>query len=207
MTRNFKRKDPFAEGAAHGRGGQGEEIRFAFGKSSLGLVLVAASDKGLVSVSIGATQSELLETLQEEFPEAHLVRERGTLDDFLPRVIEFIENPAGIFELPLDLRGTDFQKCVWRAVQKIPMGQTSSYSEIAATIGSPKAIRAVASSCTKSKFSIIIPCHRILHKDGTPTGGGGEENWQRVLIGREAGAEGRTNSGGAGKQKRRAANQ
>ena len=169
--------------------GPNEEIRFSFGNSSLGLVLVAASDKGIVSVSIGKDQAAMIETLQQEFPSAHFVRERGTLDDFIPRVIAFIENPVGIFDLPLDLRGTDFQKRVWRAVQKIPAGQTSNYSQIALLIGHPKAIRAVASSCSKSKFAIIIPTHRVLHKDGTPCGGGGEHNWQTVLIRRESGTE------------------
>lgn len=189
MSRNFRPRNSFEEPVTRPDERMGEEIRFGFGKSSLGLVLVAASDKGIVSISIGKVQGELMETLQQEFPEAHLVREHGTLDDFVPRVIEFIEAPAGVFDLPLDLRGTDFQKRVWRAVQKIPAGETSSYSEIAAKIGSPKAIRAVASSCSKSKFSIIVPCHRVLHKDGSPCGGGGENNWQVVLIGREAGNE------------------
>jgi AraC family transcriptional regulator, regulatory protein of adaptative response / methylated-DNA-[protein]-cysteine methyltransferase len=188
MSRSFKPSHPFTEASRdHRRSGEGsEEIRFGLGKSSLGLVLVAASDRGIVSVSIGKEQGALIETLQDEFPSAHLVRERGTLDDFIPHVVDFIDKPAGVFDLPLDMRGTDFQRSVWRAVQKIPFGKTSSYSAIAAQIGRPKAVRAVASSCTKSKFAIIVPTHRVLHKDGTPCGGGGEDNWQRVLIGREA---------------------
>ncbi|HYF35897.1 MAG TPA: methylated-DNA--[protein]-cysteine S-methyltransferase [Prosthecobacter sp.] len=199
MNRNFRPEFRFDEAPSR-KHGEGEEIRFGFGKSSLGLVLVAASEKGIVSVSIGADQTSLMETLQQEFPSAHLVRERGTLDDFIPRVIDFVENPVGTFDQPLDLRGTDFQKSVWRAVQQIPAGQTSSYSEIAGKIGAPKAIRAVASSCSKSKFAIIVPCHRVLHKDGTPCGGGGENNWQVVLIAREVRVQ---QANGVAKKKRK----
>lgn len=181
--------DPFSPRAPRqAEAAVGEEIRYAFGSSSLGSVLVAAGARGLVSVSVSLAQASpasLLETLRAEFPPACLVREHGTLDDLLPRVLAFIEHPAGVCDLPLDLRGSEFQKSVWRAVQAIPCGQTRSYSDIATAIGSPKAIRAVASACARCKFSLLIPCHRVLHKDGTPTGGGGEENWQTVLLRRE----------------------
>lgn len=187
MMKSFKHRDPFAEGRAHRPEGEGEEIRYSFGQSSLGWVLVAASDKGIASISIGEARESLIEGLQEEFPLAHLVRENGTLDDMVPRVIEFINEPVGEFDLPLDMRGTDFQKRVWRAVQKIPVGQTSTYSEIASIIGSPKAIRAVGSSCAKSKFSMVVPCHRVLSKGGSSgrDDSGGER--RRMSIEREVG--------------------
>lgn len=189
MNRRQRRQDPFsARPARVAEAGPGEEIRYAFGSSSLGHVLVATGARGLVFVSVAlfrASPASLLEALRAGFPTALLVREHGTLDDLLPRVVAFIEHPAGVCDLPLDLRGTDFQQSVWRAVQAIPCGQTRSYSDIAAQIGAPKAIRAVASACARCQFSILIPCHRVLHKDGTPTSGGGDENWQTLLLGRE----------------------
>lgn len=163
-----------------------EELRFALARSSLGLVLVAASAKGIVSISLGEEQSRLIEILQEEFPMAHLIRENGTLDDLLPGVIEFIEKPVGDFTWPLDMRGTDFQKSVWRAVQKIPAGETRTYGEIAAAIGAPKAIRAVGSSCTKCKLAMVVPCHRVTSKGeaaGQDTHG---SERRRMLVEREA---------------------
>jgi AraC family transcriptional regulator of adaptative response/methylated-DNA-[protein]-cysteine methyltransferase len=185
MKRDLSSRDWIAFSGHRATASRNEDIRLAFGHTTMGCCLVATSDKGLVSVSIGKDQTSLIETLRQEFPLADLVRERGTLDDFVPRVVEFIERPIGRFDLPMDLRGSEFQKRVWRAVQSIPCGETSSYSQVAAQIGHPKAIRAVASSCSKCRFPIIVPCHRVLHKDGSPTGGGGELNWQRVLMARE----------------------
>ncbi len=164
----------------------GEEIRYGLGQSSIGWVLVATSDQGIVSVLIDADRNSLLEDLHQRFPLAHLVLEKSRGENALSQVLEHIEDPSQKFDLPLDLRGTDFQKRVWRAVQQIPVGHTSNYSEIAQHIGSPKAIRAVGSASANSHHSMVIPCHRVLHKDGSLSRGawGGER--QRIMIDREA---------------------
>ncbi|MDZ4290182.1 MAG: methylated-DNA--[protein]-cysteine S-methyltransferase [Prosthecobacter sp.] len=205
MIKNFKRREMFEEGIRRHEGKMGEEIRFVMGPSSLGLVLVASSQKGIVAILLGGGRKQLVEELQQDFPQAHLVRENGSCEDVVPRVIECIEDPARDLDLPLDMRGTDFQKRVWRAVREIPMGQTTTYSEIASKIGAPKAIRAVGSACSKSKFAVVIPCHRVLHKDGSLCGGSWGSDTQRMLIDREVGTEGqkRLASGGRNRSSQR----
>jgi len=97
-------------------------------------------------------------------PKARLIRDDKGLRAVVGRVARYIAAPVGRFGLPLDLRGTELQRRVWNEVRKIRFGQTSTYSDIAAAIGAPKAIRAVAQSCSRSWFSFAVPCHRVLHK-------------------------------------------
>lgn len=138
-----------------------EEIRYRVGKCALGAVLVACSDKGIASIVVRDQAGPLLGELRERFPKATLVRDQD--DTPLRKVIDYIAMPAGRFPLALDLRGTEFQQRVWREVRKIPCGETSSYTRIAQSIGAPKAVRAVGSSCTRCWFAFAIPCHRVLH--------------------------------------------
>ncbi|MDR3401896.1 MAG: methylated-DNA--[protein]-cysteine S-methyltransferase [Chthoniobacter sp.] len=144
-----------------------EEIRFGVGRTSLGPMLVAFSMKGVVSISIGQDADQLLPELEEQFPQAQLVSAHRDDMKQLARVAEYIEAPDRGLDLPLDLRGTAFQKRVWRAVREIPVGQTSTYTEIARKIGSPKAIRAVGSACARCGLAFVIPCHRVMRHDGT----------------------------------------
>ena len=143
-----------------------EEIRYGTGKCPLGSVLVAASDKGIVSIMIRRKPADLLRDLRLQFPKAALVRKENESSVILRKVIAYVAGPFGRFKLPLDMRGTDFQKKVWRAVQEIPFGCTSTYSKIAEAIGAPKAIRAVASSCSRCGFAFAVPCHRVQHSAG-----------------------------------------
>ena len=143
-----------------------EEIAYGTGKSALGPILVASSGKGIVSILIGDKPGPLLLELKARFPKAEIVRNEKDRAPVVAKVLRYVAAPFGRFELPLDLRGTEFQIKVWREVQKIPFGQTSSYSAIADAIDSPKAIRAVASSCTHCWLSFAVPCHRVLHKSG-----------------------------------------
>lgn len=143
-----------------------EDIVYGTGRSALGPVLVACSDKGIVSILIGDKAAPLLRELQARFPKANLVRDEKGSAPAVAKVIRYVAAPVGRFEQPLDLRGTDFQRSVWNEVRKIPFGQTSNYSKIAEAIGAPNAIRAVASSCTRCWLSFAVPCHRVLHKSG-----------------------------------------
>src|SRR5439155_14821536 len=99
-------------------------------------------------------------------PKAQLVRDEKAGKATVAKVARYIAAPFGPFALPLDIRGTELQQRVWSEVRKIPFGETSTYSTIAAAIGAPKAIRAVANSCSRSWFAFAIPCHRVLHKGG-----------------------------------------
>lgn len=164
-----------------------EQIQYAVEKSSLGPVLVASSEIGVVAILIGGTFEELAAGLQRRFPAAVLVRSERTLAAAMKRVVAYIKKPVGTLDLPLDLRGTAFQKSVWLEVRKVGSGQTSSYTEIARRIGADKAVRAVGTACASNPLALAIPCHRILRKDGSFAGG---DFWRgdqhSLMLAREA---------------------
>jgi AraC family transcriptional regulator, regulatory protein of adaptative response / methylated-DNA-[protein]-cysteine methyltransferase len=140
-----------------------EEIRYGTGKSALGPLLVASSAKGIVTIMVRDKPAQLLRDIRERFPKAQLVHDEKGCATIVAKVVKYIARPFGLFKLPLDLRGTEFQKKAWLEVQKIPCGKTSTYAKVAEAIGAPKAIRAVASSCTRCWFAFAVPCHRVLH--------------------------------------------
>ena len=143
-----------------------ETIRYGTGRCALGVLLVASSGRGIVSIMVRDTQTRLIGDLVARFPKANLVRDEKGSKATVAKVGRYIAAPFRPFALPLDIRGTDLQKRVWSEVRKIPFGATSTYSRIAEAIGAPKAIRAVAGSCSRSWFAFAIPCHRVLHKGG-----------------------------------------
>src|SRR5688500_3195328 len=143
-----------------------ETIRYGTGRCALGALLVASSDRGIVSIMVRDTQSRLIRDLGARFPKANLVRDKKGSKATVAKVGHDIAAPFRSFALPLDIRGTDLQQRVWREVCKIPFGESSTFSRIAEAIGAPKAIRAVASSCSRSWFAFAIPCHRVLHTGG-----------------------------------------
>jgi len=162
-----------------------EEIRFAVGDSSVGSVLVATTPKGVVSVLLGEDAGVLLLDLQERFPKAHLLRTDRDAKAFMAKVLAFIEAPRTGLDLPLDLRGTAFQRMVWDALRDIPAGQVLSYTELASRIGLPKAVRAVASACAANRLAVAVPCHRVVRSDGTLSGYAWGVERKRALLERE----------------------
>jgi len=140
-----------------------ETIRYGTGRCTLGALLVASSGRGIVSIMVRDTQTRLIGDLVARFPKANLVRDEKGSKANVAKVGRYIAAPFRPFALPLDIRGTDLQQRVWSEVRKIPFGETSTYSKIAEAIGAPKAIRAVASSCSRSWFAFAVPCHRVLH--------------------------------------------
>lgn len=167
-------------------GGADEDIRFAVAQSSLGAILVASSEKGVVSILIGDDPDALVRDLQDRFPKAHLVGGDADYEAMVVRVVGFVEAPQIGLELPLDVRGTAFQRRVWRALQAIPVGQTASYSEIARRIGAPNAVRAVARAGAANDIAVAIPCHRVVRNDGALSGYAWGVERKRELIAREA---------------------
>ena len=143
-----------------------ETIRYGTGRCALGALLVASSNKGIVSIMVRDTQSRLIRDFGARFPKANLVRDEKGSRATVAKVRRYIAAPFRPFPLPLDIRGTDLQQRVWHEVRKIPFGETSTYSRIAKAISAPKAIRAVAGACSRSWFAFAIPCHRVLHKGG-----------------------------------------
>lgn len=147
-----------------------EEIRYGTGKSALGPLLVASSDKGIVTIMVREKPAQLLRDIRARFPKAELVHDEKGCAPIVAKVARYIASPRGLFKLPLDVRGTEFQQRVWREVRKIACGQTSTYTRIAEAIGAPRAVRAVASSCTRCWFAFAIPCHRVLHTGAAKSG-------------------------------------
>jgi AraC family transcriptional regulator, regulatory protein of adaptative response / methylated-DNA-[protein]-cysteine methyltransferase len=163
---------------------QHEIFSYAVGKSTLGSVLVASSAKGVAAILIGDDTSSLVEELRDSFPGAAL---QATDDDrLIGRVVGLVENPSGIVDLPLDIRGTPFQQKVWAALQAIPAGVTETYSDLAIRVGDPNAVRAVASACAANKLAVAIPCHRVLRTDGSLSGYRWGVDRKRALIVRES---------------------
>ena len=144
-----------------------ETIRYGTGRCPLGALLVASSEQGIVTIVIRDTQARLARDLAARFPKANLVRDEKGHKALVAKVARHIAAPFRPFTLPLDIRGTELQRRVWDEVRKIPFGETSTYSKIAEAIGHPKAIRAVAQSCSRCWLAFAVPCHRVLHKGAT----------------------------------------
>jgi AraC family transcriptional regulator of adaptative response/methylated-DNA-[protein]-cysteine methyltransferase len=170
------------------RRGAGLRIRFGVADSALGPVLVGATDEGVCAVMLADDEAALLEALNDEFGEAKLVRDDPGLAAQTAAVVAHVAGGARP-DLPLDLRGTDFQRRVWTALQAIPAGSTVTYGELAAAIGRPTAQRAVASACGDNHVAVLVPCHRVVRGDG----GLGGYKWgverKRRLLEREQGRE------------------
>lgn len=155
---------------AYRSGGEGTDIQFAVAQCSLGAILVAASRKGVCTIGLGDDPDALVQELQDNFPNATLLGGDEDFEKLVAKVIGFIEHPEIGLNLPLDLRGTAFQHRVWQALMKIPAGKKASYFDIAKSIGSPKAVRAVAQACAANKVAVAVPCHRVVRNDGSLSG-------------------------------------
>ncbi|WP_298423595.1 bifunctional DNA-binding transcriptional regulator/O6-methylguanine-DNA methyltransferase Ada [Rhodoblastus sp.] len=168
------------------RGGRGVAIRFAVGQSSLGAVLVAMSAKGVCAISLGDDPETLVRDLQERFPAAQLIGADDAFEALVARVIGFVDAPQIGLDLPLDLRGTAFQQRVWRALQKVPAGETLSYSELADRLDLPNGARAVARACAANTIAVAIPCHRVVRNDGALSGYRWGVERKQALLDKEA---------------------
>lgn len=171
---------------AYRRGGEDARIRFTIGQSSLGAVLVAASDKGVCAIALGDDPEALARDLQDRFPHARLVGDDPAFADLVAQVVGLVDQPSRGLNLPLDLRGTAFQQRVWQALREIPPGCTVSYAELARRIGRPQAVRAVANACAANSLAVAVPCHRVVRRDGDLSGYRWGVERKRALLAREA---------------------
>jgi AraC family transcriptional regulator of adaptative response/methylated-DNA-[protein]-cysteine methyltransferase len=160
-------------------------VRFAFARSSLGIVLVAATDKGVCAVILGDDAAALERELAQRFADARLDVGDRVLEDFTAKVAEIIEAPGKALELPLDPRGSPFELKVWQALRGIPPGTTASYSEIAVRVGAPKEAYAVGAACAANMIAVAIPCHRVVRKNGGLAGYRWGFKRKRALLARE----------------------
>ncbi|HLV28268.1 MAG TPA: bifunctional DNA-binding transcriptional regulator/O6-methylguanine-DNA methyltransferase Ada [Burkholderiaceae bacterium] len=170
-------------------GGAGMEIRFAVGQCSLGAILVAQSERGICAISLGDDPDALLRDLQDRFPTAKFMGGDETFERLVAQVVGFVEAPKVGLNLPLDVRGTAFQERVWKALREIPVGATATYTQIAARIGAPTAVRAVARACATNTIAVAIPCHRVVRRDGDLSGYRWGVARKRELLRRESKGE------------------
>ena len=151
-------------------GGDGAVIRFAIAACSLGAILVASTAQGICAILIDDDPDFLVRDLQDRFPKAELIGAEADYEQVVSRVVGLVERPELGLDLPLDVRGTAFQRRVWEVLRAIPAGRTVSYAELARLVGSPKGARAVAGACAANALAVAIPCHRVVRNDGALSG-------------------------------------
>jgi AraC family transcriptional regulator, regulatory protein of adaptative response / methylated-DNA-[protein]-cysteine methyltransferase len=155
------------------QGGAGESLRYAVEPCALGVILIAATVRGVCAIEFGDSAHDLLARLRQRFPNAALRPADAIFKTWIGRVLDFIDQPnvhSNLRDMPLDIQGTAFQQRVWKALQDIPMGKTVSYAAVAEAIGKPKAVRAVAQACAANEIAVAIPCHRVVRSDGSLSG-------------------------------------
>lgn len=176
--------------AVYKKGGNAIRIRYMTSACSLGRLLVASTDRGICAVTLGNSDAELISALQAEYPHAGLERDKSHLRQALSRLLRHLSGVEVYPELPLDIQATAFQRRVWEELQRIPSGTTRSYSEIASRIGSPGAARAVANACASNPVALLIPCHRVVAKDGGQGGYRWGKDRKRKLLKKESSRRG-----------------
>ncbi len=156
--------------ATYRKGGKGMKIGYTVAKSPLGKVLVAATERGVSAVYLGDVENRLIAELREEYPRAEIAPAPHTYQKWVREIVQRTEGKEPRLELPLDLQATAFQRRVWQELQRIPRGRTRTYSQVARSLGQPKAVRAVARACATNPVSIVVPCHRVIREDGALAG-------------------------------------
>lgn len=148
--------------------------------------LVAATKAGVCAILLGDDPEALVRDLQDRFANARLIGADRGFEAMVAKVVGMVEAPGTSPDLPLDIRGTAFQRRVWEALRAIPAGETWSYSQVAASLGVPAAVRAVARACAANPLAVAIPCHRVVRLDGGLSGYRWGIERKRALLAREA---------------------
>ncbi len=156
-------------------------VRYTIAQCALGYVAIARTAKGLAAAFIGDDMATLADHMEARFAGA----ERADPDELTDRVLQALDSVTDDVDIPVDPKGTDFQKSVWRALRDIPVGATVTYSELARRIGRPDSVRAVAAACGANPIAVIVPCHRVIGKDGSLTGYAWGIEKKRMLLERE----------------------
>jgi AraC family transcriptional regulator of adaptative response/methylated-DNA-[protein]-cysteine methyltransferase len=145
-------------------------ISYAIGQCRYGALLVAKDASAICAIFIADHAADLRAQLEKAFPATWLIDNPLALGRELSQVCQFVDEPGAMIRLDLSVGGTPFQQRVWTALAHIPAGSTRSYTELAADIGAPDAVRAVASACAANLLAVAIPCHRVLRSDGSISG-------------------------------------
>lgn len=176
--------------SAFAAGGRGERIRFGTGTTSLGVVLVAATERGVCAIELGDDAVALEAALRERFSAAELVADDPAFTETLAAALAAVDEPGRGAGLPLDIRGTAFQRRVWDALRAIPAGTTTTYAQLAEKVGVPRGARAIARACASNTIAVVVPCHRVIRGDGDLSGYRWGVERKRTLLAREAAQKG-----------------
>lgn len=187
MTATLSTRSRARSRAPEPRRNGGELLHVAFARSSIGLVLVARSAAGIAAVLIGDDRDALRHELAQRFPLGRFAGSDAVLDAIASKVAALVEAPDQALDAPLDMRGTPFQCDVWRALRAIPVGSTTTYGDLAARLGRPQSARAVGAACGANPLALIVPCHRVVARDGSLTGYRWGIERKQALLEREAG--------------------
>jgi AraC family transcriptional regulator of adaptative response/methylated-DNA-[protein]-cysteine methyltransferase len=152
--------------SAYKRGGAGMHIGYAVAACSLGRLLVATTEHGVCAVKLGDRDDGLVADLKREYPAAEIVADGKPRAEWVQAIVDHLRGQEPSLDLPIDVRATAFQWKVWRALQQIPYGETRAYAQVARSIGSPRAARAVARACATNPVCLVVPCHRVVQTDG-----------------------------------------
>jgi AraC family transcriptional regulator of adaptative response/methylated-DNA-[protein]-cysteine methyltransferase len=174
--------------ASYRRGGEGMQIGYTVANTSLGKVLVAATQRGVSAVYLGENEKALTQELRKEYPRAEIVRAAEGNDGWLQEIVRRVEGHAPSLDLPLDIQATAFQRRVWQELQKIPRGTTRTYTQVAKSLGKPRSVRAVARACATNPVSVVVPCHRVIRADGALAGYRWGLSRKEKLLERETGS-------------------
>jgi AraC family transcriptional regulator of adaptative response/methylated-DNA-[protein]-cysteine methyltransferase len=175
------------------RGGAGMEIGYTIvdaANASLGRLLVAATSRGVCAVAMGSSDTELTRALSREYPAATIAADAGALARWTKAILTHLAGREPRLDLPLDVQATAFQWQVWQALASIPYGETRTYSQVASSIGKPRAVRAVARACATNPVALAVPCHRVVPAAGGEGGYRWGVNRKKALL-RQEGQEGR----------------
>jgi AraC family transcriptional regulator, regulatory protein of adaptative response / methylated-DNA-[protein]-cysteine methyltransferase len=156
--------------ASYRKGGAGMQIGYTVANTTLGKVLVAATERGVSAVYLGESEKSLVDELRKEYASAQIARAPEEHKNWISEIVRRVEGNAPSVDLPLDLQATAFQRRVWQELQKIPRGTTRTYTQVARALGQPRSVRAVARACATNPVSIVVPCHRVIRSDGTLAG-------------------------------------
>lgn len=171
--------------AAHRNGAPGEVVRYAFTDTSLGRLVVARTRRGVCFAAFGESDTALLDELRTRFSQATVEPDTADGASWLCAIAELVDTPGAPARVPLDVRGTAFQQQVWNALREIEPGTTVTYAQLAAAIGRPSAVRAVAQACGANPLAVVIPCHRVIGAAGSLTGYRWGVARKRELLDRE----------------------
>jgi AraC family transcriptional regulator, regulatory protein of adaptative response / methylated-DNA-[protein]-cysteine methyltransferase len=156
--------------AEYKKGAPGMNMEYSITKTTLGHVLVAATERGISAIYLGENDKRLVSELRAEYPKAELKQNSESHGDWMKEICKRIDGATPSVELPLDVQATAFQRRVWNELQKIPLGTTRTYTQVAHALGKPKSVRAVARACATNPVSIVVPCHRVIRADGQLAG-------------------------------------